>query len=206
MSEQQLFEEITLHLLEDEEPSIFLEKKSKEKDFSASQLNILNELKKTEQSKQHHPEGNVWIHTMMVVDEAAKIRDISKDPKAFMWGALLHDIGKPDTTRLRKGKITAYDHDKVGAKKAEDLLNRMGVEEDFINKVVALVRWHMQILFVSKNMAFADVKEMQKQTDIEEVALLGQCDRLGRLHVNREEVMEDIQNFLDKIKKNSRDR
>lgn len=199
MSEQQLFDEITRHLLEDEEPSRFLEQKSKTKDFTNSKLNILNELKKTEQSKQHHPEGNVWIHTMMVVDEAAKIRDKSKDPKVFMWSALLHDIGKPDTTRVRKGKITAYDHYKVVAKKAEALLKSLGVEEGFIHQVVALVRWHMQILFVAKNMAFADIKKMKEQTDIEEVALLGQCDRLGRLNVNREAVMADIHQFIEKI-------
>ncbi len=69
----------------------------------------------TGQSPQHHPEGSVWNHTLLVVDEAAKIKEQSADPRTFMWAALLHDLGKPSTTMRRKSKITSYDHDKVGA-------------------------------------------------------------------------------------------
>jgi putative nucleotidyltransferase with HDIG domain len=79
-------------------------------------------LKKVPQSPKHHPEGNVWNHTMLVVDEAAGKKGQSKDPEAFMWAALLHDIGKADATNQKKGRITAYNHEKVGAEQAGEFL------------------------------------------------------------------------------------
>ena len=75
-----------------------------------------------------------------------------------MWGALLHDLGKAPTTKIRKGKITSYDHDKVGAELCREFLEVFTDDEEFIKQVTALVRWHMQTLFVIKNLPFADVK------------------------------------------------
>lgn len=58
---------------------------------------------------------------MQVIDAAAHNRIKSREPVVFMWAALLHDLGKAPTTRLRKGRITAYDHDRVGAEMAEEV-------------------------------------------------------------------------------------
>lgn len=196
---QHIFRNIESCLREDH-PSEKLNQLSETKEFQASVFGRLNRMKDTEQSKQHHPEGNVWIHTMMVVDEASKVRGESKNPRVFMWAALLHDIGKPEVTRVRKGKITAYDHDKVGAKAAEELLNQVCDDDAFIRLVSSMVRWHMQILFIAKNHEFADLESMKKEVDIDEVALLGMCDRLGRLGVHRNEVMADIHKFQKKAK------
>lgn len=65
---------------------------------------MLHRLKGTEQSLLHHPEGDVWNHTLLVVDEAANVKNKSTDAAVFMWAALLHDIGKPDTT-TKPGKV-----------------------------------------------------------------------------------------------------
>lgn len=196
---QRIFIKIEQCLMEDQ-PSKALNQLSETKEFQTSAFGRLNQMKTTEQSKQHHPEGNVWIHTMMVVDEAAKVRGESRNPRVLMWAAFLHDIGKPEVTRVRKGKITAYDHDKVGAKAAEELLNQVCDDRAFIRLVSSMVRWHMQILFIAKNLAFADLNSMKREVDIDEVALLGMCDRLGRLGVLRNEVMEDIAKFRKKAK------
>jgi HD superfamily phosphodiesterase len=51
-------------------------------------------LKRVEQQPDHHPEGNVWEHILLVVDLAAEGRHLSEDPRVFMWSALLHDLGK----------------------------------------------------------------------------------------------------------------
>lgn len=194
-----LFECIDEILSNEEKPSIALSELSESQQFIESPFGYMNRLKETEQSKVHHPEGNVWIHTMMVVDEAAKNRHLSKNPKVLMWAAFLHDIGKPETTRQRKGKITSYDHDKAGAVRCEHLLKQVCQNQEFIREVTAMVRWHMQILFVVKDMPFADVQAMKQQVDIKEVAILGKCDRLGRLGVNRKEVEDSIQKFIKKI-------
>ena len=158
----------------------------------------LQRLKHTEQSPVHHPEGNVWNHTMLVVDEAAKRRGESSSPQALMWAALLHDIGKPDTTRVRRGKITSYDHEKVGAELARRFLSGFGVDPALTERVCMLIRYHMQILFVVMAMPFAEVRGMKANTDVGEVALLGLCDRLGRLHADPAAEEENVRLFLKK--------
>jgi putative nucleotidyltransferase with HDIG domain len=193
-----IFNQMHIHLLNDEQPSVYLNEISKTQMFEQYPLKLLSNLKKAEQSPKHHPEGNVWNHTMMVVDEAAKVRNESNSKKAFMWAALLHDIGKPDSTKIRNGKITSYDHDKIGAELARKFLMEFSDDDDFIKKVTLLVRWHMQILFVVNNLPFADMKNMKRQTDITEVALLGLCDRLGRLNANRKNEEANIKAFLEK--------
>lgn len=191
-----LFIEINKHLMEDEQPSLYFNRMSQTAVFDLFPLDMLKRLKETEQSPQHHPEGNVWIHTMLVLDEAAKVKDKSRDKQAFMWAALLHDIGKPDTTQIRKGRITSYDHDKAGALLSRRFLLQFTDDKNFIDKVSELIRWHMQILFVVNHLPFADVETMKKKTDFNEVALLGLCDRLGRLNVDREVEENYIKEFL----------
>lgn len=197
----EIFDEINIHLLEDEQPSLYFNNISKTEDFRQYPFGMLNNLKNTNQSPKHHPEGNVWNHTMLVIDEAAKIKNESHNKKVFMWAALLHDIGKPDTTKIRKGKITSYDHDKVGAELARKFLWECTDDEGFVEETAELIRWHMQILFVVNKLPFADIKTMQEKTDINEVALLGFCDRMGRLEPDRNKEEENIKNFLEICKK-----
>ena len=133
---------------------------------------------------------------MMVVDEAAKVKSKSKNIKNFMWAALLHDIGKPSTTKVRNGRITSYDHDKVGEKLAKDFLVHFTEDDKFIDEVCGLVRYHMHILYVVNNLPYKDMKGIREKTDIKEVALLGLCDRLGRLGSDIEKEEETIRKFL----------
>ena len=204
MADRKLFDQIDKALMEEEKPSIILNKLAEEGILNQSfPFKMLADLIKTEQSPTHHPEGSVWNHTLMVVDEAAKRKDLSQNPKVFMWAALLHDIGKAPTTRLRKGKITSYDHDKVGQKLSVDFLKDFTDDEEFIKKVSILVRWHMQILFVVKDLPFADIKSMAAEASIDEIALLSMCDRLGRGEMNKERITEEQRNidiFLKKCK------
>lgn len=197
MEPECLFERLEMHLLQDAQPSIYLNKLYGELVISKYPWNMLKQLKETEQSPAHHPEGNVWIHTMLVVDEAARVREQSQNPKAFMWAALLHDIGKPHATRIRKGKITAYDHDKIGAKLADEFLKCFTDDRHLRETVCNLVRYHMQILFVVKRMPFADIMGMKRDTDIREIAMLGLCDRLGRGTGRRREEEKNIFKFME---------
>ena len=166
---------------------------------------MLFQLKRIRQSPKYHPEGNVWIHTMMVTDWAARVKEQSSDKTVFLWAALLHDIGKGRTTRIRKGKITSYDHDKVGKEMAKEFFSHFEVSPIFVEKVAALVRWHMQILYVVKDLRFADIQSMEEQTDIREVALLGLCDRMGRLGTDLKKEEENIRIFLQKCGRQMRD-
>lgn len=195
---QNLLIDINTHLLYDEKPSCYFNNICNESIFYKYPFKLLYKLKHTEQSPKHHPEGSVWNHTMLVVDEAAIIKHKSKDANVFMWAALLHDIGKADTTKNRNGKITSYNHDKVGANLATVFLKEYTNDEKFIQAVACLIRWHMQILFVVNDLPFADIKTMKQQVDIKEVALLGLCDRLGRLNKDREQEERNIHIFIKK--------
>jgi len=188
------------HLLTDDAPADYFNRISEKEFFNEYPFSLLNRLKEVPQSPKHHPEGNVWNHTMLVVDEAAREKEKSKNPVALMWAALLHDIGKADTTNNEKGRITAYNHEKVGALQAEDFLKEFMKDKAMIRQIGALIRWHMQILFVVKSMKFADIKTMMKETEMEEIALLGYCDRMGRLYADRKAENENLRIFMEKCR------
>lgn len=195
-----LLYEINNHLLLDEKPSEYFNSILEVPIFKEHPFILLHNLKNAEQSPIHHPEGNAWKHTMLVIDNAAREKNKSKNERVFMWAALLHDIGKPPTTRVRKGKITSYDHENVGANLAKEFLEEFTTDKEFIEEICALIRWHMQILHVVKNLPFANIKKMKEETDINEVALLGYCDRMGRKNPDAEEEEENIALFLKKCK------
>lgn len=195
----ELFTSITEHLLSDERPSIFLNKISNKPEFKEYPFKLLLALQHSEQSPKHHPEGNVWNHTMLVVDAAAVRKNQSKQAKVLMWAALLHDIGKPSTTRVRKGRITSYNHDTVGAKLAQEFLSSLDAPEEFIDLVCPLIKYHMHVLFVNENLPFGNVHSLKQSTDIHELALLCLCDRLGRTGSSISEEEKNIQLFLSKL-------
>lgn len=77
-------------------------------------------------------------------------------------------------------------------------------DDEFINRVSKMVRWHMQILFVTKGLPFADIRRMVSEVSVEEVALLGLCDRLGRGNITLDKKLieeKGIITFLEKCHK-----
>lgn len=200
MNQLELFAYMDARLLEDVHPSTYFENLYTNRQMQIKPFNMLYDLKHIPQNMQHHPEGNVWNHTMLVIDEASKVKENSTDKRVFMWAAVLHDIGKIRTTKNIKGKITSYDHDKIGAEMVYDFFSYLDEEEEFINKVSYLVRWHMQILFVVKDLPFAEIEKMKKQVNIKDVALLGLCDRIGRSNADIRKEKNNIEIFLKKCR------
>lgn len=198
MTAKQLFLSIDTHLTTDEKPSEFLNEVYDIPAFRQYPFDMLRKLRQTEQSPEHHPEGNVWNHTMLVVDEAAKVKEKSKNRRVLMWAALLHDIGKPSTFRIKKGRITAYGHDKAGEPLAREFLRFFSEDESFVREVSRLVRYHMHMLYVIKDLPFADVQGMKRNTDLHELALLCLCDRLGRTNADRKQEETAVKQFLQK--------
>lgn len=198
----QTFLEFDAHLMSDNKPSNYFAELSKTGIFVEKYpYALLGDLMKVPQSPTHHPEGSVWNHTMLVLDNAAERKQLSQNPRVLMWSALLHDLGKADTTKLRKGKITSYDHDKLGEKLSGDFLKEFTNDLEFIKQVSKLVRWHMQILFVTKGLPFAEIGRMASEVSIDEIALLGLCDRLGRGNMTVDKKLEEeksIKIFLEK--------
>ncbi|NFR87684.1 HDIG domain-containing metalloprotein [Clostridium sp. ZS2] len=200
MEEKKIFLEIEKHLLNDEKPSLFLNEALHKGSFDKYPLSMIKDLKEVPQNPKYHPEGNVFIHTMMVVDEGAKRREISNDKRIFMWTLLLHDIGKKPTTKMRKGRLISYDHDKVGAEMAEEFLNYFNENKDFVDYVRKLIKWHMQSLFVVKNTRFQDIEGILRDISVDDIALVSLCDRLGRGGLD-DSLIEQTKNDIEFFKK-----
>lgn len=180
----------------------FLEALKENGNLKKSFLSILEDLEKVQQEKKYHPEGNVWIHSMQVVDEAANLRNKANNKREFMWAALLHDIGKKETTKMRKGRWTSYEHDKVGAERSYFLLKKVVKDERFISDVKNLIKYHMSYLYIVKNLPFVKPEDIILDSDIYDVALLTYCDRVGRGEktlIEKREIIRSINKFIEKI-------
>ena len=105
-------------------------------------------LKLTEQNPEWHPEGDVWIHTLMVVDEAANLirRESLDEEVAFtiMLGALAHDLGKALCTRVIDGKIRSIGHEEAGEAPTRSFLKTVGVSSTVVEKIVGIVKDHLK--------------------------------------------------------------
>lgn len=198
MELEEAFQKIDACITSEEKPSGELRVLARQPWFGACPFSLLSKQQKTAQSPVHHPEGSVWAHTLLVVDESAQRKQYSRDPRVFMWAALLHDIGKPSVTKVRHGKITAYDHDRAGAGLAREFLAALTGDTELIERVSWLVRYHMQLLYVVKSLPFQDIGGMKRHTSIFDVALLGYCDRLGRLGAVPSAERELVRTFLRK--------
>jgi tRNA nucleotidyltransferase (CCA-adding enzyme) len=102
------------------------------------------------QEPEWHPEGDVDVHTMMVVDEARKlIDDLPYERQvAVMLGALAHDFGKPLTTVFMDGRWRSHSHDEAGVEPTLTFLDTLGIftlnSFDVRNQIVQLVRYHLK--------------------------------------------------------------
>ena len=103
-----------------------------------------------EQPPQFHPEGDVWIHTMMLLEQLP-----ANCPRTLAWGALLHDVGKPPTFRVAPDRIRFDGHVEVGVRMAHEICQRLHFSNDDTEQIEALVANHMR---------FADVERMKAST------------------------------------------
>jgi len=107
-----------------------------------------------EQSPQYHPEGDVFVHTLLLLD---KLRPGGSGAisKTLAWGALLHDVGKPPTFRIAPDRIRFDGHVAVGVKMAAEICRRLRFSNHETDQILALVDNHMR---------FADVHRMKQST------------------------------------------
>ena len=92
----------------------------------------------TPQPQEFHAEGDVAVHTRLAMQACPA----DSDPD-LLWAVLLHDIGKPETTReLPIGRIIAHGHAQSGAKMTEEILHRLGMAPDRIARIVWVIRHH----------------------------------------------------------------
>jgi tRNA nucleotidyltransferase (CCA-adding enzyme) len=137
------------------------------------------------QDARWHPEGDVWVHTMMVIDEAAGLRD-EIDDLALMFGALCHDLGKPDTTEHDAGTIRSHGHDTRGVRYAESFMSRLRAPKLLTEQVKMLVHHHLApTLFVQQNAKPTAYKRLARKLEPANVSMsllarVARADHLGR--------------------------
>jgi poly(A) polymerase len=107
-------------------------------------------MKGVEQPPQYHPEGDVFVHTLLLLDKLP-----TGVSKTLAWGALLHDVGKPPTFRIAPDRIRFDGHVDVGVKMAAEILRRLRFSNDETDQILALVDNHMR---------FGDVQRMKQST------------------------------------------
>ncbi len=94
------------------------------------------------QDPKWHPEGDVWVHTLMTLDAAAGLRTGDCDAE-LMYGALCHDFGKPARTEEVDGRIRSLGHDRASIAPTRRFLRRLRVSNEFEARVVGLVAHHL---------------------------------------------------------------
>ena len=144
------------------------------------------------QDKEYHPEGDVWIHTMMCIDELAKILKEEKieneNRKLFLFYAVLcHDLGKPFCTKEINGKITSYKHESLGIELTISFLSKLTNEKKFIEIVCSLVKNHLAPfqLYLAESSLKA-IKKLSLKVNIEDLCLVCLADCLGRNIADKE--------------------
>lgn len=201
MSDKNIYEKINNILMTSNVPSKELNEVRKTLEFKESVFNVINKLEEIEQDKKFHPEGNVWNHTIMVVDTAAALKEFSKDEKSLLWAALLHDLGKIPTTKWIRGKWRSYGHDTAGANMAKELLNKVSNDIEFNTRVENLVKFHMHHLYIVKELPFADIEGLKMLEDLNDIILIFLSDKLGRGEKTKREINMIIEELLSTIKK-----
>ena len=135
------------------------------------------------QNPLYHAEGDVWNHTMMVLDEAAKRRAEASDPMGFMMTALVHDLGKAICTKVVDGKIISHGHETLGLPLIERFLRRITSETKLISYVLRLSAAHMKPNMLAKQ--GSSVKATNKMFDLvdapKDLVLFAASDHYGRL-------------------------
>ena len=148
VSRERIREELTRMLTEGHARSAFL--LLDESGLLAEVLPEVAKMKGVAQPPEYHPEGDVWVHTLLLLDRLK-----AGCSPTLAWGTLLHDVGKPPTYRVAPDRIRFDGHAEVGTRMAEAICKRLRFSNEESAQVLLLVENHMR---------FGDVKKMKDST------------------------------------------
>jgi poly(A) polymerase len=143
VSRERVRDELTKMLTEGQARRAFLF--LDESGLLAEVLPEISDMKGVEQPPQYHPEGDVFVHTLLLLEKLPH-----PCPATLAWGALLHDVGKPPTFRVAPDRIRFDGHVEVGVKMAEAICRRLRFSNDDTEQVLSLVNNHMRFAHVAQ--------------------------------------------------------
>ena len=141
------------------------------------------------QEPEWHPEGDVWVHTLLVIDQArARIGDLPYPQQVtVMLGAVCHDLGKPATTAFIDGRIRSLEHEAEGVPPATTLLDRLNIHSmqgyDVRREVLGIVAHHLKPgMFAKAQPPVSDgaFRRLAQKVDLELLARVARSDCEGR--------------------------
>ena len=141
------------------------------------------------QEPEWHPEGDVWVHTLLVIDRARELIEDLGHPRqiVIMLGAVCHDFGKPATTAWRDGRIRSFNHEEEGVAPAHAFLDRLNVHSvegyDVRQQTIGLVAHHLKPGMwhkVRDEVGDGAFGRLARKVDLELLARLAKADCLGR--------------------------
>jgi poly(A) polymerase len=133
----------------------------------------ISAMKGVAQPPQFHPEGDVFVHTLLLLENLPH-----PCPPTLAWGALLHDVGKPATFRVAPDRIRFDGHVDVGVKMAEEICRRLRLSGDDTEQVSALVDHHMRFGQATR-MSESTLKKFLRMPHFEEHLALHRADCLA---------------------------
>ena len=181
LSSERIEDELKKALLKADKPSIFFETLRE-----MNQLNVwfpeLIKLIDLPQNPVYHPEGDVWNHTMLVLDAAVQYRNLCQNPYYFMMAALCHDLGKIEATEFVKGAYHAYGHEIKGLPIATTFLSRFSKEKQLKRYVLNMMKLHMKphVLYRNQSKYKTTNKMFDDSVDPQELIYLSNCDNMGK--------------------------
>src|ERR1700726_2970782 len=125
------------------------------------------------QPPEFHPEGDVFVHTLLLLDNLP-----NPCPPTLAWGALLHDVGKPPTFRLAPDRIRFDGHVEVGVKMGQEICRRLRFSNDETEQILALIDNHMRFGAVMQ-MKQSTLKKFLRMPEFEEHLALHRLDCLS---------------------------
>jgi tRNA nucleotidyltransferase (CCA-adding enzyme) len=185
---ERVWGEIEKLLLRAGRPSIGLAL-ARELDVTTRLLPEVHALIDCPQEPEWHPEGDVWIHTLMVIDEARQRNaDLDRARLAtVMLGALCHDLGKPLTTAVIDGRIRSLGHEDAGVAPATRVLDRLNVNSvdnfDVRTQVLGITAHHLKpgaFYKVRDELTDGAFRRLAVKVDMELLARVARADCLGR--------------------------
>ncbi|WP_028041834.1 CCA tRNA nucleotidyltransferase [Candidatus Stoquefichus massiliensis] len=157
---------------------------------------FLENLTMTHQRLDYHPEGDVFTHTMLVIDVAALCKQKTDQPLSFMWSCLLHDIGKPLVT-TSEGHAPGHNESGVDIFKQVDLITSKKQRQ----YIQTMIMYHMHLMNMARNHSrdisyLRLLKKIEGKVSLNDLIYISCCDKLGRGKV----VQSQYNDFLEFIR------
>jgi len=158
----------------------------------------LTDMENCEQDSIFHAEGNVLIHTEMVINEVEKLKLSENDMNILRWSALLHDIGKPYVSEMIDGHIRSHGHSKKGYHISMSLLDKVNMDFNDKIQIMNLIREHGEPEWIlDKKDPNKEIIKLSHFCRLDLLYYIAKCDVLGRIAKDDNDFLENLEYFKE---------